>query len=99
MMKKFIMCISMLFFGLLGCQKAWNDHYSAEGCSSGIVSPYNLLEYLKSIPDYSTFVSKLEATGLDKELSRDQYLTVWVVNNARMAKLAEMGLDETFVLK
>jgi len=89
----------MLFFGLLGCQKAWNDHYSAEGSSSGIVSPYNLLEYLKSIPDYSTFVSKLEATGLDKELSRDQYLTVWVVNNERMAKLAEMGLDETFVLK
>jgi len=98
-MKKFTILIYTLIFGLLSCQKTWNDHYTEAEISDGVVSPLNLLDYLKSVPEYSKFVAKLTETGLDEELSRDQYLTVWVVNNEQMEKLEQMDLDETFVLK
>lgn len=82
---------------LLGtaCQKNWDTHYSEEQQRA---SPLNLLDYLKSQPQYSEFVSKLEEFGLAEELKRDQSLTVWVVSNEVMATLSNMEEDLKFIL-
>ncbi|WP_160066826.1 fasciclin domain-containing protein [Sphingobacterium bovisgrunnientis] len=98
-MKNIVLLWTALFMLLfMGCQKKWSDHYSLSD-SGSVSSPLSLLEYLKSKPEYSKFVAKLAEHGLDKELERDQSLTVWVVNNESMNQLSSLGYDEDYILK
>lgn len=78
-----------------GCKKSWDAHYGQE---SGTVSDLDLLAYLKSQPQYSEFVAKLEEYDLAQELQRDQSLTVWAVSNDNMAALGGLGEDLKAVL-
>lgn len=94
----FLILTAVITMLIGGCQKGWEDHYGTKETDE-IVSPLNLLEYLKSQPQYSAFLAKLEEYGIDQELERDQTLTVWVVSNEKMAQLAEMDFDEDYVLK
>ncbi|GGH06087.1 fasciclin domain-containing protein [Sphingobacterium alkalisoli] len=94
----FLILTAVITMLIGGCQKGWEDHYGTKETDE-IVSPLNLLEYLKSQPQYSAFLAKLEEYGIDKELERDQTLTVWVVTNDKMAQLTEMDFDEDYVLK
>lgn len=98
-MKNIILIVVAVFSMVMtACQKKWADHYDVtEG--NEVVSPLNLLDYLKSKPEYSTFVSKLVEHGLDKELERDQTLTVWAVPNDKMVELSNLGYDEDYILK
>ncbi|MCA5003867.1 fasciclin domain-containing protein [Sphingobacterium bovistauri] len=89
---------AMMMFLIIGCQKKWPDHYSLVE-NSDVKSSLTLLEYLKTKPEYSKFVEKLVQYGLDKELTRDQTLTVWVVNNDRMNQLASLGYEEEYIMK
>lgn len=92
-----IYSIVMLFLVLLssGCKRNWADHYSEEGTTSAL----DLLAYLKTQPQYSSFVAKLEEYDLAEELERDQNLTVWAVSNDKMAVLSSLGVDIKFVLQ
>lgn len=79
------------------CQDQWDKHYSAE---SKTVSDLNVLEYLKSKPEYSEFVKVLEETGVDEELTRNQDLTVWVINNDNFVNFEEaIVTSDTFTIQ
>ncbi|WP_437921060.1 fasciclin domain-containing protein [Sphingobacterium sp. LRF_L2] len=93
---KNIFCLAILFTAVLftGCKKNWDAHYGDEGT----VSNLDLLSYLKTQPEYSEFVAKLEEYGLAEELQRDQNLTIWAVSNDKMAALSSLGDDLKFIL-
>lgn len=94
-----IMFVACLAVAASACrQKVWDDHFNSTGDGDAIVSPLNLLDYLKSVPEYSRFVEKLEELEIAAQLTRDQNLSVWVVPNAVMDQLAGMGLDERYVM-
>ncbi|SUI96688.1 Fasciclin domain [Sphingobacterium spiritivorum] len=96
-MKRLIFALLAAVICFSSCKKAWESHYgTTDGTTT--VSPLNLLDYLKSKPEYSKFVAKLEETGLVQELQRDQYLTVWAVSNEQMDRLAQLNLDEKYVM-
>ncbi|MBD1420476.1 fasciclin domain-containing protein [Sphingobacterium chuzhouense] len=95
-MKQIIYTAVCLLTILTSCQKSWNSHYGEEEAT---VSSLNLLDYLKSQPQYSSFVAKLEEYGLAEELSRDQNLTIWAVSNEKMAALNSLGEDSKFILR
>ncbi|UCS94986.1 fasciclin domain-containing protein [Echinicola marina] len=96
---KYIMGLLLLLS--MACNEVWDEHYGLDGGdeSAYVVSSLNLLDYLKSIPDYSKFVEALEQYGIAEELTRDQYLSVWAVNNEAMQALESMDLDKEFVLR
>lgn len=82
-----------LFAGLIySCDTAWDKHFDNNSEVEGAeVSNLNLLDYLKTQEDYSSFVQLLEETGIADELSRNQVLTVWAPDNESMATVS--GLD------
>lgn len=95
-MKNIVYIVALLVAVLsTGCTKNWDSHYGEEGT----VSSLDLLAYLKTQPQYSEFVAKLEEYGLDMELERDQNLTIWAVSNDKMAALGSLGDDPEFILK
>ncbi len=65
------------------CNEKWADYYSgASGKETQL--DITIVEYLQAHPEYSKFYDMLKSTGLDKELTKDQQLTIWVVNNDSM---------------
>ena len=99
-MKRLIYISLLVTMVFSSCKDKWNDHYSTNAIGKdSIVSNLNLLDYLKTQPQYSKFVEALEKTGVAQELSRDQYLTVWAVNNDAMAGMESVGMSDTFVIK
>src|SRR5690606_28183390 len=95
-MKQILYAAVCLVTILAGCNKNWDTHYGKE---EGTVSPLNLLDYLKSQPQYSDFVAKLEEYDLAEALKRDQNLTVWAVSNENMGALEDSGEDTQFILR
>lgn len=95
-MKNIIYAALILFFAVMGCKKKWDAHYGEEDAPE--MSSLNLLDYLKSQPQYSEFVAQLEEHGLAEELARDQALTVWAVSNDKMAALSSLGTDTKAIL-
>ncbi|MBD1424695.1 fasciclin domain-containing protein [Sphingobacterium arenae] len=95
-MKQIIYATVCLVTILVGCNKNWDTHYGEE---EGTVSSLNLLAYLKSQPQYSDFVAKLEEYDLAAELARDQNLTIWAVSNEKMGALNNLGEDTEFILR
>ncbi len=100
-MKNIKYIIGFVLVLCMACEETWDKHYGLEGTDKDayIVSPLNLLNYLKSVPEYSKFVAALEENGIAEELTRDQYLSVWAVNNEAMEALEAMDMDPAFVLK
>ncbi|MBN2164702.1 MAG: fasciclin domain-containing protein [Marinilabiliaceae bacterium] len=98
-MKRIVYILGLVLFIIAACNEKWNEHYEEIDDSS--VSSLNLLQYLKTQPNYSKFVTALEETGVAKELERDQNLTIWAVNNDAMDKLTEMQITftDTFIMQ
>lgn len=94
-MKKIVGVLLLILVVVTGCKKNWNDHYEEQGS----VSNLDLLAYLKTQPQYSLFVSKLEEYGIAEELTRDQELTIWAVPNDQMAALEASTEDKASILK
>lgn len=93
-MKKIISRLFVLLLLFTGCQDDWSDYYKdsegGETDESGATA--NLLEQLKSVPEYSEFVKLLEETKISEELTRNQVLTVWAPTNATLpADVATMS--------
>lgn len=100
-MKKIISRLFVLLLLFTGCQDDWSDYYknSAGGETDASSATGNLLEQLKSIPEYSEFVKLLEETKVSEELTRNQVLTVWVPTNATMpAEIATMSDEDKTTL-
>ena len=80
-----------------GCQDQWDTHYNEE---SKIVSDLNVLEYLESKPEYSDFLAVLKSTGVAEELTRNQDLTVWVINNDNFTDFqSKIVTSDTFTIQ
>lgn len=99
-MKKIISKLCVLLFLLAGCQENWSDYYTqTEGGDTDASATANLLDQLKSVPEYSKFVELLEETKVSEELSRNQVLTVWAPTNASMpAEVATMSEKDKITL-
>src|SRR5690606_41080377 len=95
-MKQIIYATVCLMTILAGCSKNWDTHYGEE---EGTVSSLNLLDYLKSQPQYSAFVARLEEYDLAEELKRDRNLTIWAVSNEKMSTLEALGEATKFILR
>jgi uncharacterized surface protein with fasciclin (FAS1) repeats len=104
---KYLLILSALVYA--ACADKWDEHYGLNSSDkeASVVSPLNLLEYLKTQPQYSKFVEELEKTNVAEELTRDQYLTVWVVNDDAMSEFdsiksiqySTFSLTDTFLAK
>ncbi len=86
--------ISALIFGGLflfisGCSDNWNSHYKSELISED-VSDMTLYEFFQGESSYRDFFTMLQEAGIDEELSRDQYLTVWAIKNDNF-NIEDMG--------
>ena len=84
--QKIITGMFLLLLGVTGCQDKWDAHYENEngGGEASVENTKNLLEYIRSVPDYSGFVNLLEETGIAPELAKKQILTVWIPVNGNI---------------
>ena len=100
-MKKIIFLLAGFVLFIASCTDKWEEHYGLDsaGEESSVVSPLNLLEYLESQPQYSSFVEALKRTNVAQELTRDQVLSVWVVDNEAMEALSTIEMADSFVMK
>ncbi|MGL5683758.1 MAG: fasciclin domain-containing protein [Marinifilaceae bacterium] len=87
---KNIFKLSILFcllWSLFACEDTWDKHFKQEGAQGMEISTENLMEYLRSQPQYSRFVQLLDETGVGEELTKNQVLTVWAVSNDQLPEL------------
>lgn len=95
MNKNIWLCGCLLLFAVWSCNSNWDDYFSMEKevGDETVVSELNLMDYLKTQSEYSVFVSLLQETGYDADLSRNQVLTVWAPLNENLsAAIAGMNL-------
>jgi len=82
-MKKTYIFLAFIAFALSSCNDKWAEYYF--GAPKGEVQlDMSTTEFLNSHSEYGKFYDMLKKTGLDKELTKDQQLTIWVVNNEGM---------------
>lgn len=84
--QKIMTGLFLLLLGTTGCQDKWDAHYENEkgDGEASAENAKNLLEYIRSVPEYSDFVNLLEETGIAPELSKKQILTVWIPANGNI---------------
>jgi len=68
---------------LSSCNERWADYYSNSSKTEENAN-VTIAEYLAAHPEYSKFTDMLTKTGLNKELTKDQQITLWVANNTAM---------------
>jgi len=94
-MKKIYIFLAFVAFALSSCNDKWAEHYF--GTSKGEVQlDMSITEFFTGHPEYAKFYGMLKKTGLDKELTKDQQITVWVVNNDGMDA---SGISDTDTLR
>jgi len=82
-MKKIYIFLALVAFAFSSCNDKWAEYYN--GTSKGEVElSMNMTEFFSGHPEYAKFYTMLKKTGLDKELTKDQQITIWVVSNEGM---------------
>lgn len=82
-MKKTYYFLVGIILLLSSCNEKWASYYFGTSGTDEQLD-MTLVEYFTTHPEYSKFYDMLKKTGLDKELTKDQQLTIWVVNNQAM---------------
>ncbi|MGI6219069.1 MAG: fasciclin domain-containing protein [Bacteroidaceae bacterium] len=92
-MNKLLLGVLLLAGGtaLHSCSDEWDDHYSDSGSNAVNSTGISLWDRLKSMPDYSAFVEKLQEYDYDRILSQNRAFTVYAPNNAAMANYVANG--------
>ncbi|WP_321517477.1 fasciclin domain-containing protein [uncultured Bacteroides sp.] len=83
-MKKIFIILLFICPLFISCNDTWDDYFYSD---KGLVvdeSSKTLTEFFQENPEYSQFYGQLKSTELDKELTKDQKLTLWVANNEAM---------------
>lgn len=83
-MKKMYIFLAFVALACTACNDNWADYYFGSANAEQELS-MSITEFLDERPEYSEFYAMLKATGLDKELTKDQQITIWVVKNEDMA--------------
>ncbi|MDD4968474.1 MAG: fasciclin domain-containing protein [Paludibacter sp.] len=82
-MKKIYILIALAAFVFSSCNDKWSEYYF--GAPKGEVQlSITITEFFNGHPEYSKYYEMLKKTGLDKELTKDQQITIWVVKNEGM---------------
>lgn len=84
MKKTYLYILFILSVLFTGCNDKWDDYYHKDNSDSEIELSQTILEFLQTHPEYSAYTDKLKSTGLISELSKDQQITLWVVDNDHM---------------
>lgn len=82
--RTFLLVFAMGAIFLHSCNDKWDEHYSTPPTEG---ADQNMIEYINSQPDLSTFASMLKTTGYDTILNTSQSYTVWTPNNDALAEL------------
>lgn len=89
--------ITLIGFALiLSCSDEWDKHYN-DKAENEEISSSSLYEYLEETGGYSKFFELLKSTGLSDELSKDQYLTIWAVDNENFDMSVFGNMSDTLV--
>lgn len=94
-MKKTYIFLALVAFALSSCNDKWSDYFFGTSKAEDVL-PITTTEFFNTHPEYSTFYSMLKKTGLDKELAKNEQLTIWVVRNDSMAT---SGITDTDTLR
>lgn len=82
-MKKIYYLIVSAVILLSSCNEKWDDYFSGSSNTEENMNT-TIAEYLGEHSEYSKFTEMLSKTGLDKDLKKDQQMTIWVANNTAM---------------
>ncbi|MCC8087687.1 MAG: hypothetical protein LIO79_00195 [Rikenellaceae bacterium] len=89
-MKKILMSLAVIVLAA-ACTKDWDDHYNGDGNLSDNdyteVLDYGINEFFDNNPEYSKFIEAYRGEGLDAGFSKDQKITLWVVDNDSFDKV------------
>ena len=95
-MKKIFLLLMVSAFAFASCSDEWDKHYNSNFENEEII-PMTLKEFFElgqstaldadnplqgDSREYMKFYSLLKESGMDKELDRDQELTIWAVKDA-----------------
>jgi len=92
-MKMMYIFLAFAALACSSCNDKWSEYYFGSASAEQELS-MSVTEFLNERPEYASFYSMLKNTGLDKELTKDQQITIWVVNNEGMAQSA-IAEDDT----
>ncbi len=84
-MKKIFIILFIVCPFLISCNNTWDDYFYGDQGLEVDKSSMTLTEFFQENPEYSQYFDLLKNTGLDKELTKDQQLTLWVANNEAMS--------------
>ncbi len=84
MMNKIYFFLAIIAFTCSACNDNWAEYLASDKSEQEL--SMSITEFLDTHDEYSEFYAMLKATGLDKELNKDQQITVWLVKNEDMAK-------------
>ncbi|WP_083984919.1 fasciclin domain-containing protein [Geofilum rubicundum] len=79
-MKSLVAIFCFCLLGLAACSDAWNQYYS-DKAEDVTTSDQTLGAFLEAEEAFSDFRALLQEAGVLDELDKDQYMTVWAVNN------------------
>ncbi len=82
-MKKIYYLIVSTVILLSSCNEKWDEYFSGSSNTEENMN-MTIAEYLGVHSEYSKFTEMLSKTGLDKDLKKDQQMTIWVANNTAM---------------
>jgi len=82
-MKKIYFILAGMIILLSSCNEKWGEYFGASNSEEKMDT--TIVQYLNNHKEYSQYYDMIKKTGLEKELSKDQQITVWVVNNTAMS--------------
>jgi len=95
-MKKIFIILSFVCPFLVSCNDTWDDYFYGDKEMVVDESSKTLTEFFQENQEYSQFYDQLKKTELDKELTKDQQLTLWVANNEAMSV---SGIESNDILR
>ncbi len=96
-MKRVYIFMAFVTLMLSSCNDNWAEYLAGSSNSEQELSK-TITEFLDESTEYSDFYNMLKATGLDKEFTKDQQITVWVVKNDAMAR-SGIAANDTLRMK
>jgi hypothetical protein len=95
-MKKTFLLLTVVVFIFSSCNNMWDDYFGTSQNEEELSE--TISGFFTEHSEYSDFYKMLKNTGLDKEIGKDQQITIWVVNNENMAK-SGVEQDDTLRMK
>ena len=97
-MKKPLIYLLLISTILISCNEAWNNYYEGNNIQTIDESSLTLVEFFEKYTEYSKFYNELKQVGLNSELTKDQQMTVWAVDNSTL-DASDLAPNDTMRVK